>query len=1537
MNRFRTKKKVKEEAAASTGRASSDEQHSFMGFRRKQKAPEEEKPQIDITNVLPPSDDFRTSLLMTGLSARFSMLREQDDPNTKIGKALDDSVLYPKRQSKLMDFGFRGLDDIAEVESIRAPAPFMRTNSFASDTDSLQDSIMNRTRPTDGNNLFGGRQKIYRIPAGGVSSKNIAEGGMGGRALYENDVALSAFQKLRQEKKERFLDLDDDSQDASAPGNGQALLSTDTYDHASYQRSESPSPIEYSLRRETSSTTSSGARNSTAATSVASQPGTASKDWQSPQFQSSSSQAGSGTGATTPSGTTVERMPTSRIRRLYEQGLNQDLHEQQSSALSRIDTLTGKRMLRSRTPDLSASAAPSPTTGFGFGDRMNSTGGGSTVSSTLERLERRQALAKASAPNLRSMSPPMSGSSVGSAALPGSDSAALKVLVGAPESKNAFPTSPPLSPPVSDSGGDHSILTIQPNDVGKATALGMFQKPALPYDESRFAQRQLQLQQGRETPTERMRSDSDVAQTAAPVSSLAPALKAPSATGNGDAAKTQTTFLFDDDEDDEDDDDDASPPPPALQSDAPRPQVLLQRPSDADHPAFRKSSMPTPLSSFRSTEIFTVPVPDVPEPCVTETEVTTSKNAGGPPVDSPTLGSGGGLSGMVLQHLRSTSNASSVYSTVSPHNNGFDAPPTFNGIETSITSGSLDLKIGQPWDDQNWTASVYSSISASDKKEQEPEPELPSNPPPLPPQRIAMQRPPIPEAPKNTFADVETTRAPSVHSVSSRSRITSVAGSNRSSNNLDGENEDDDFASQLANARKRVQERLTTYVESDSSRNTSPLLAPTELAPQPPPIKSNPLGILRAKSSRGSLLERSRDVSQPKSLRKLGIGSSTMSTAPSPSKQSFEDIGSSPLPTPPITGVPAVADGFSLEALQEEREEKQRRSQEDSYFRRAPASVATSATTADQSPAVASSVASAPRSSTETDINDADQESAGGDKGASGEDGNIHPGLRAFRNARRQLQKRKELETMARHQGDAPAETSAEAAFSDQPSPPRRERRPTPPSGGAPGRDRKPPPVYYQQRDPSQESRGSSNGNAGSRSRSGSRTSDQTERDRSGSEASNGGGNGRHVPPPRIRTNQGGPAYDDYQHHQPGPNPNSHLGPPSRQGMPLRSPGLPGTDIRRSPHMPPKPYPGSSGNSPSMNSLSVQTAMSGRSPSGYNPSSGQPSPISPLGSGGLPMSPYFPGSANGSGPSTPTTNGSRMQQRPGMQQYPSSGPVGYSTTSSSLNESMKKNVRKNEISEPSFLMSTSRVPTVSLPQSTSAPEVGPNGELIGSRSRSGSRARAGSNAAMAGFVPPLPPINPLRKQSGSRAPRGMMGGGGGGGGSGMMGNGRRGDGPGDEMDTMSALTMPSIPLSSSTSSTNLSAKANNYQYGIGSASDNEGHYEQRTLRKPASEASGMHSRMMGGGIPGQLTGGVSEAVAAATAAAFRNTYAKAFQLVFYTMVPFGVLALGCAWFVRDPSHLLNNHIAVHQEKGVLSGTDHRHDHGVDAAREATRP
>ncbi|KIM94667.1 hypothetical protein OIDMADRAFT_135585 [Oidiodendron maius Zn] len=61
------------------------------------------------------------------------------------------------------------------------------------------------------------------------------------------------------------------------------------------------------------------------------------------------------------------------------------------------------------------------------------------------------------------------------------------------------------------------------------------------------------------------------------------------------------------------------------------------------------------------------------------------------------------------------------------------------------------------------------------------------------------------------------------------------------------------------------------------------------------------------------------------------------------------------------------------------------------------------------------------------------------------------------------------------------------------------------------------------------------------------------------------------------------------------------------------------------------------------------------------------------------------------------------------------------------------------------------------------------------------------------------------------------------------------------------------------------------------------------------------------------------AVIEVTAQAFRDAYAYAFRKVFLSTIPFGVIGLLAAWFVKDPSHLLNNDVAVYQERDVLSG------------------
>ncbi|KFY70422.1 hypothetical protein V498_10351, partial [Pseudogymnoascus sp. VKM F-4517 (FW-2822)] len=421
-----------------------------MTFRRKKdKTEPPPRMELDLVNALPASDDFRTSLLMTGLSARFSMLREQDDPKSKIGKASDDSVLFPNRQSRLNDFGFtpQGLSDIAEVgsirESTRRPFALDRMDSFqssagSSETDA-QESIMSRGKPAEGNNLFGGRQKIYKIPMGGSASMKSLNGtgessGLGGRALYGDDVSQSAFQKLKErEREERERENERRSQEEA-------------------YRSESP-PAGYNRNRETSSTTSSGpngTRISTAATSVTS--------------QRTPSVTGQSSAPTTPAVPGPERSFT-KTKRLYETGLDQHLHTQQFSAANRLDNLSRQgRNLGARSPSPAGSPIPSP-------------------------LEQGQSSNTGRQPRVPLSNPtsPIGGFDFGTTKPTPKD--ALKPLV----------TTPPLSSPVSETD-DKSALPIQPNDKGKATALGAFAKPVQPYDERKYTQRQLQMQQGRETP-----------------------------------------------------------------------------------------------------------------------------------------------------------------------------------------------------------------------------------------------------------------------------------------------------------------------------------------------------------------------------------------------------------------------------------------------------------------------------------------------------------------------------------------------------------------------------------------------------------------------------------------------------------------------------------------------------------------------------------------------------------------------------------------------------------------------------------------------------------------------------------------------------------------------------------------------------------------------------------------------------------------------------------------------------------------------------
>ena len=488
MNRFRSKKKPGQDAQVSR-RPSTDSEvpalptFSSRTFKRNKKAQPKTKPQVDIATVLPPSDDFRTSLLMPNLSARFSMLREQDDPNTKIGKANDDSVLFPKRASRLDLFGHKGLTDITEVDSLRDPirppfASYMRTNSVGSgatdgygtdDDTSHTGSVMSRSRPGEGNTLFGGRQKIYKIPVGGSgASKNLSANddgesapgkGMGGRVLYGDDVATSAFQKLRDQARQERERKEQERQNV--------------HSFKEYDRSHSPPPANYNRNRETVSSTTSGPsqpRTSTAATSIASQRSIYERN----AHGSSHTNLSATQGSIQPHGSD---RPHPKSRRLYGQGLDQQMHEQQSSAMHRLESLHRQRTVgasSSRNLQQSRSATNLHDRFQPSGPLYASSGfhaGSPPPSATLPRMAD---FDLGLTQETRARSPSQNDCDYG--------------------------RSPPLSPLMSPSSDPTLVSALEPNDLGKATASGAFNKPKQQYNEQQYLQRQLQLQQGRDTP-----------------------------------------------------------------------------------------------------------------------------------------------------------------------------------------------------------------------------------------------------------------------------------------------------------------------------------------------------------------------------------------------------------------------------------------------------------------------------------------------------------------------------------------------------------------------------------------------------------------------------------------------------------------------------------------------------------------------------------------------------------------------------------------------------------------------------------------------------------------------------------------------------------------------------------------------------------------------------------------------------------------------------------------------------------------------------
>jgi len=75
------------------------------------------------------------------------------------------------------------------------------------------------------------------------------------------------------------------------------------------------------------------------------------------------------------------------------------------------------------------------------------------------------------------------------------------------------------------------------------------------------------------------------------------------------------------------------------------------------------------------------------------------------------------------------------------------------------------------------------------------------------------------------------------------------------------------------------------------------------------------------------------------------------------------------------------------------------------------------------------------------------------------------------------------------------------------------------------------------------------------------------------------------------------------------------------------------------------------------------------------------------------------------------------------------------------------------------------------------------------------------------------------------------------------------------------------------------------------------------------------------GIPGAFAAvpGITPAIEQAAAHAYKQAYAYAFKQVFYSSIPFGVIAIICACFIKDSSKYLTNHTAVHMVREGAMG------------------
>lgn len=157
-----------------------------------------------VDHALPSTDDFRTSLLMPDLSARFTFLRHVDSSNSTSAR------LYTEDSSH--DFSAIHLSRHQPANGPHTHSPDSASSAFHTpepthDTELYPGSIMSRGRTHNTNALFGARQKVYKIPIGSQASEALVVGrAMPGRAIYEDDARTSTFQRIKEKRRKMGRD-----------------------------------------------------------------------------------------------------------------------------------------------------------------------------------------------------------------------------------------------------------------------------------------------------------------------------------------------------------------------------------------------------------------------------------------------------------------------------------------------------------------------------------------------------------------------------------------------------------------------------------------------------------------------------------------------------------------------------------------------------------------------------------------------------------------------------------------------------------------------------------------------------------------------------------------------------------------------------------------------------------------------------------------------------------------------------------------------------------------------------------------------------------------------------------------------------------------------------------------------------------------------------------------------------------------------------------------------------------------------------------